>query len=343
MSFTEKPLSVEANGTRIPAVLSLPSEGVPAHGFGAENAPAPSPAPTWGIVIVPGSFPNDVDGNYLPEMGNPFTAKPHAYKDLAQQLAARGFAVLRYARGGVTVLDKEKAEAHRRFADRTTVVAEAIRMLRAIVPGLKHIALAGHSEGGPVALLLMTRDKALKIDAYISLSAPARRMFDIMLQQTEKTVRDGMASFGPQTFPFAAYKKAMDLTRKGEPVPAELLKVLPPFGVYAMDEASKRYLRDYDEVDSRILIAEVPCPVLIVQGGNDTSVYPDNAEMLWEARKKSPAQTERVYFPELQHFYKVIAPGTDPMAAFGLETESDVRVAEAIKDFLRPLVLSPRL
>jgi alpha-beta hydrolase superfamily lysophospholipase len=321
MSFTEKPLLLEANGTRIPAVLSLPADS--------------APAPTWGIVIVPGSFMNDVDGNYLPEMGNPFSAKPHAYKDLAQQLAARGFAALRYARGGVTVLDKEKAEAHRRFADRTTVVAEAVRALRASVPGLNHIALAGHSEGGPVALLLMTRDKTVKVDAYISLSAPARRMFDIMLQQTEKTVRDGQASFGPMKFPFEAYKKAMDLTRKGEPVPAEVLKVLPPFGVYAMDEASKRYLRDYDEVDSRLLIAEVPCEVLIVQGGNDTSVYPDNAEMLWEARKKSPDPTRQAHFPELQHFYKVVTPGMDDMAAFGLETESDQKVGEAIGNWLK--------
>jgi alpha-beta hydrolase superfamily lysophospholipase len=322
MTFTEKSIFLEANGTHIPAVLSLPAQG----------------APTWGIVIVPGSFPNDVDGNYLPEMGNPFTAKPHAYKDLAQQLAARGFAALRYARGGVTVLDKEKAEAHRRFADRTTVVAEAVRTLRATVPGLKYCTLAGHSEGGPVSLLLLTRDKAAKIDAYVSLSAPARRMFDIMLQQTEKTVKDGQASFGPQKFPFEAYKKAMDLTRKGQPVPAELLKVLPPFGVYAMDEASKRYLREYDEVDSRELIAGVPCPVLIVQGGNDTSVYPDNAEMLWEARKKSPSPTERAFFPELQHFYKVVAPGTDDMAAFGLETESDARVSAAIGNWLNRII-----
>lgn len=321
MSFTERLLTIEANGTRIPAVLSLPTDG--------------APAPGWGIVIVPGSFMNDVDGNYLPEMGNPFSAKPHAYKDLAQQLAARGLAALRYARGGVTVIDKEKAEAHRRFADRTIVVAEAVRELRVTVPGLKHIALAGHSEGGPVSLLLITRDKAAKIDAYVSLSAPARRMFDIMLQQTEKSVKDGQASFGPMKFPFEAYKKAMDLTRKGEPVPADLLKVLPPFGVYAMDDASKRYLRDYDEIDSRLLIAEVPCPVFIVQGGNDTSVYPDNAEMLWEARKKSPAATERAYFPELQHFYKVVATGTDPMAAFGLETESDQRVADGIGNWLK--------
>ena len=121
----------------------------------------------------------------------------------------------------------------------------------------------------------------------------------------------------------------------GEVNPNEICETRPsPFGAHAMDEALKRYLRDYDEVDSRLLIAEVPCPVLIVQGGTDTSVYPDNAEMLWEARKKSHAPTGRAYFPELQHFYKVAAPGMNDMAAFGLETESDQRVAEAIKSWL---------
>jgi hypothetical protein len=59
--------------------------------------------------------------------------------------------------------------------------------------------------------------------------------------------------------------------------------------------------------------------------------------MLWEARKKSPAPTERAYFPDLQHFYKAVAPGTDPMAAFGLETESDTRVAKAIGVWLNNL------
>ncbi|MGZ5555940.1 MAG: alpha/beta hydrolase family protein [Candidatus Aminicenantales bacterium] len=111
---------------------------------------------------------NDIDGDYRPEHGNPFTAKPHAYKDLASQLAARGCAVLRYARGGVTVLDKDLAQAHRHFADRTTVVAEAVRVLRAAVPSVKHVAIAGHSEGGPVSLLLIATDRETKIDAYIS-------------------------------------------------------------------------------------------------------------------------------------------------------------------------------
>jgi alpha-beta hydrolase superfamily lysophospholipase len=322
VGVTEKQTALVVNGTSTPAVVTLPDTGEPA----------------WGIVIVPGSFPNDVDGNYSRELGSPFNARPHTYKDLAQQLAGKGCAVLRYARGGVTTLDKDQAAAHRHFADRTAVVAEAVRALQTVAPGLKHWALAGHSEGGPVCLLLMTQDKQMpetRVDVYISLSAPARCIFDIMLEQTEKTVKDGLASFGPMKFAFSAYERALNLVREGQPVPEELLRQLPAMGVYAMDEASKRYLREYDEIDSQKLIAEISCPVLIVQGEKDTSVYPENAQMLLEAREGNPAPTEIALFPELQHFYKVVPAGLDAAMAFGLETESDPRVAAVIAGWLQ--------
>jgi pimeloyl-ACP methyl ester carboxylesterase len=317
-TIIEKALTVEANGSRIPAMLTLPASGK------AE----------WAVVFVPGSFLNDIDGNYLAEGGNPFVAKPHVYKDLAEGLARNGVAALRHARAGVTVVDPEAAAAHRHFADRTTVVAEAVRAVREATPGIKRCALAGHSEGGPVCLLLLSQSPGIRVDAYISLSAPARRFFDIMLQQTEASVKDGMASFGPVKFPFAPYREAMDHVRKGRPVPPELFKQLPPFGVHAMDELSKRYLREYDEVDPLALIGRLKLPVLVVQGGEDTSVFPDNADLLMAARKGNPAPTDKAFFPGLQHFYKPVPPGLDPMALFGLETESDPRVAAAIAAWL---------
>jgi len=314
----DKPLTFEANGIRIPAMLSLPETG----------------KADWVVVFVPGSFFNDLDGNYLSEAGNPFNIKPHLYKDLAEGLARNGVGAFRHARAGATVIDTEAAAAHRRFADRTAVVAEAVRVVRQAAPGVKRVALAGHSEGGTVSLLLLSEAPDVKVDAYISLSAPGRRIFDIMLQQTAASVKDGTASFGPMTFPFAAYKEAMDCVRKGRPVPPDLLKELPPFGVYAMDETSKRYLCDYDEADPLKLIGPLALPVLIVQGGEDTSVYPDNADRLLEARRGNPAPTEKAFFPGLQHFYKAVPPGLNPMAAFGLETESDPAVATAIAAWL---------
>ncbi len=319
--IVEKALTLTANGQNIPAMLSLPAGG-PAE---------------WGIVLIPGSFPNDVDGNYSTALGSPFAGKPHMYRDLARQLAGRGCAVLRYARGGATAVDAAEAASHRHFSDRTAVVAEAVRALRAAVPGLTHCALAGHSEGGPVALLFLSGRPDAGIDAYVSLSAPARRIFDIMLQQVEASVKDGFWSLGAMKFPFADYKLAMELIRRGEAVPEALKKTLPPFGVHTMDDVSRNYLREYDRIDSPALMAALSRPVLIVQGGRDTSVLPDNAEALFTARKGNPAPTDTATFPELQHFYKKCPPGLDPNLAFALETDSDPAVADAIAAWLRKI------
>jgi fermentation-respiration switch protein FrsA (DUF1100 family) len=103
-------------------------------------------------------------------------------------------------------------------------------------------------------------------------------------------------------------------------------------GVWAMDETSSGICRS--TADRSASSSPGSAAVLIVQGEEDTSVYPDNAERLLEARKESALPTEIVLFPGLQHFYKKVPAGLDPMAAFGLETESDPAVAAAISAWL---------
>jgi hypothetical protein len=51
MPITEKQVTLVVNGTSAPAVVTSPEEYVAA----------------WGIVLVPGSFMNDIDGDYLAE------------------------------------------------------------------------------------------------------------------------------------------------------------------------------------------------------------------------------------------------------------------------------------
>jgi uncharacterized protein len=98
------------DGVRIPAVLILPLD------------------PAAGLLLTPGSHNSDVDGNYAPMFpGQP--ALPHAYKDLAVQLAAHGIAVLRFAKRGPgtgsVAVDKEEADRKYRPFPRRVRVAEA--------------------------------------------------------------------------------------------------------------------------------------------------------------------------------------------------------------------------
>jgi fermentation-respiration switch protein FrsA (DUF1100 family) len=127
--------------------------------------------------------------------------------------------------------------------------------------------------------------------------------------------------------------------RKGEPIPDEIraqaagssgagaLVSMPPDAI--------AYMRDCDATDPAATIAAYEKPVLIVQGGVDTSVPAHHAEALRAARGSRP--TTYQFFDGLSHMYKPVPPGTSPMEMFGLTGPTDERVAAAIDNFVRTL------
>jgi pimeloyl-ACP methyl ester carboxylesterase len=324
MRNTEEKLTIEFSGTLVPAALTLPKDG----------------APTWGIVLVPGSFFNDVDGNYAKKDGNPFEVRPHMYADLARQLSQRGIAVLRYARAGKIVVDAEKAAGTGKFAGRAEEAAQACLSLRKEVPGLCGVALAGHSEGAVVGLLLLTTQPNVPVDAFISLSGPGQRFFDIMIEQAAPNVRDGVLAMMDFKVPFKLFKETFRYIRDGRPVPDEIRELFPPFAIQVMPPRALEYLRDYDRLNPAEAIGKLTIPVLIVQGGRDLSVLPDNADRLAAGLRGKSTSVSRAFFPELNHFYKFVPPGTPPHLNFGLETDTDERVVQAISNWLAKMDLS---
>src|SRR5262249_55445237 len=138
------------------------------------------------------------------------------------------------------------------------------------------IAVAGHSEGSVVGAMTCVRFPDAPVDAYISLSGPAYRFYDLMLRGAERRAVDGVLQLGPMKMPLDLYCKAVDVARRGTPPPEELNAL--PFGFHKMDPDSQQYLRDYDAVDNSEMVAQIPYPTLIVQGGADMSVWFENGE-----------------------------------------------------------------
>jgi len=301
--WTEHALVLEVDGLRIPAVVAQPAGGRAASA----------------ILLIPGSLFSDADGNF-PVWG----WRPHAYADLARQLAARGHVVLRYAKAGpgtgTEVLDAERARAHQHFAERVAVARHALGVLRA-EPAARGapVYLAGHSEGAVVASLAAAEEP--DVAGVVSLSGPSAGLLSIMREQL------------PDSADPAAFEAGAQAIRRGEPVPAEARQSPGMVALASMDPATLRYIREVDAVDPAAATGRVRAPMLLVQGGRDASVREHHVRAL--ARTRGSLPTEIALFPELQHFYKRVDAGMDPAAAMQISTESDPAVAAAIDRWIR--------
>lgn len=310
-SYTEEALFLETVGQRIPAVLTRPAQG----------------DPRGGVVLVPGSLFLDVDGN-LPMMN----ARPHVYADLGRQLAARGMAVLRYAKRGPgtgsEVVDADVAAKNRTFQSRVLVLESALEVLRDRAPGNVPVVVAGHSEGAVV--VTMAAAQGVAVDGVVLLSGPSVGIFGIMREQLPVPP-------GSSPDAYRAFDRVVDAFRRGEPAP-EMDASDPTLAsmayVAGFGEEGVRYMVEIDAVDPAATLAQVPLPVLIVQGGRDSSVPAHHAMALRAARDAAGLPTESSFFPELTHFYKVGLDGMDPMESFLLETESDPSVADEMTGWM---------
>ncbi|MGD9694171.1 MAG: alpha/beta hydrolase family protein [Thermoleophilia bacterium] len=145
----ERPLTVAApGGARLAATLTVPA--------GAGPHPA--------AVVVNGFGPNDRDGRIG---GRGRTT----YRTIANGLAARGVAVLRYDKrgiGGSTGSDLAWLDARPLVSDVVTVTAALARRPE-VDP--RRITIIGHSQGGDLALWAARRAPARRV---VTLSAPGR-------------------------------------------------------------------------------------------------------------------------------------------------------------------------
>jgi uncharacterized protein len=158
-----------------------------------------------------------------------------------------------------------------------------------------------------------------------------------MIEQVRPNVQDGMLDMWDRKVPFDLYCRSIELIRAGQPIPEDMRQDLPPYGMHTAPPEGLRYLRDYDNLEPSELISQLSIPVLIVQGDQDTSVMPQDTDRLAAARHGKEALTAQAFFPELNHFYKVVPPGLPSMANFALETETDERVSQAVSDWLGSL------
>jgi alpha-beta hydrolase superfamily lysophospholipase len=255
----DETVKVPANGFVLAGTLSRPSE------------PAAAGARLPAVVLVGGSGPTDRDGVAF---GIPLLGQ------IADALANAGFIVVRYDKRGIGQ-SGGRAEAAT-LADYAEDVRAAVKLLserRDVDP--KRICVAGHSEGGAVALLAASKDK--RIAAVVLMAASGVPGADLVLAQ-QRHLLDRMKLSDEERQAKIDLQKQLHqavLTGKGwDQIPPDLRRTVdnPEFQSLLSNDPAK-------------VMPDVRQPLLIVQGDLDTQVEPSNAdklEALARKRKSSP-------------------------------------------------------
>jgi pimeloyl-ACP methyl ester carboxylesterase len=300
---TDTDVTIPALGFSLAGTLTMPP------GTGRLRHPS--------VVLVAGS--GSVDRDEL-------VAGITIFAQLAGALAKEGFVVLRYDKRGVGQSGgRTERVALDDYADDLRTAVTWLSKRQDIDP--RRIAVAGHSEGGAVAMLAATREK--KIASLVLIAAPGVRGADLILEQQQRLL-DLMHT------PPAERQAKIDLQKRiQEAVVSEKgWDTIPP---ELRQQADTPWFRSLLMFDPATVMPKLRQPILIIQGDLDQQVFPHNADQLAElARKrKNAAPVEALHLPGINHL--LVPAKTGDVSEYVSLPDKNVTpsVAKAIVDWLR--------
>ncbi|MBI5765439.1 MAG: alpha/beta fold hydrolase [Planctomycetes bacterium] len=271
-AFTTEKISVVTGKYKLPGKLTLPA--------GDSKVP--------GLVLVHGSGPHDADETIGPN---------RTFKDIAEGLATRGIAVIRYEKRthkyGASMTPADVTLNFEVIDDAVSAVT-LLREHARIDPA--RVFVLGHSLGGTCAPLIAARDP--KIAGIISLSGTPRSLLDLIEEQFEYIFNeDGILS--------AKEKKTLDdlrestrLIREGKQDEVKQ----PILG------APNKYWAELHHTDVITPSKNYSGPILILGGGRDYQVTRTCFDAWMTGLQDKPNVIDK-WYPTLNHLYFV---GSDP-------------------------------
>jgi len=298
------------------AAFSLPGDEavtIPAIGFnlaGTITKPADATTPLPALILIGGSGPTDRDETVA---GIP------VFGQLARDLVAAGFIVVRYDKRGV---------GQSGGRPESVTIADYAEDARSVLLWLEkrkdvdktRIGLVGHSEGAAVAMLAAGRERG-KVGAIALLAGFSTNGATIVLEQQKHLLDQMKIDDGQRAEKVALQQKintAVISGRGWQDLPEAARKVADTPWFYSfLTFEPERAMRDTRQ------------PVLIVQGALDTQVKPYHADRLAEFAKarKTQAATEVVKVPGVNHLF--VAAKTGEVAEYPM-LGADARVAPQV-------------
>ncbi len=229
-------------------------------------------------LIIAGSGPTDRDGNTPALPG-----KNNSLRMLADGLAARGIASLRYDKRGIAGSRAAAgAEQDLRFTHYVDDATAWARQLRAD-SRFSTVTVVGHSEGSLIGMIAAREAQA---DGYVSIAGAGRKPAEIIAEQLSGQVPEEM---------LRQSQRVLDQLSRGETpdsVPPALFALFRP--------SVQPYMISWFQFSPVDEIAKLTIPVLILQGSTDIQITEKDAELLADAH---PA-ARQITIEGMNHVFK---------------------------------------
>ena len=248
---------------------------------------AKGPVPV--ALVIAGSGPTNRDGN------SPVGLKSDSYRLLAEALAAKGIATLRYDKRGT-------GDSSLSFDVTAMTADDMVGDAAAFLPKLadrgrfSKVTVVGHSEGGLLGLLLAG---TTKLDGLVLVATGGRPLRAIIKEQLSSKV---------DAATMAEVDRLLNDLAAGKP-----LENVPPGLAPLFNPSSAAYLKSEIDIDPVAKLKALTLPVTVVQGETDVQVSVDDAKRLGAARKG----VKVVVLPKVNHLLKTEAARSLPQASYG--------------------------
>ncbi|MFF2456134.1 alpha/beta hydrolase family protein [Peribacillus simplex] len=230
------------------------------------------------MIIIAGSGPTDKDGNSIANPG-----KNNSLKMLAESLAEKGIASIRYDKRGIgenmQLAGKEKDLRFEQYIDDAAAWAQFAKK----DGRFSKVGIIGHSEG---SLIGMAAAKKTETDIFISLAGAGEPIDQVLIKQLEEQLTPTLLTESKEIL--AKLKQGKQIGT----VSADLQSVFRP--------SVQPYMISWIQYNPIELVKELNIPVLIVNGNRDFQVPATNAKALHNEKKDS----ELLILEKMNHVLK---------------------------------------
>lgn len=261
------------------------------------------------VLVVAGSGPTDRYGNSAGGLNT------YSYKMLGEGLAEEGFAVMRYDKRAIGLSSYPAEKIPALLLD--DYIDDARRCVEFLHnEGFERVIIAGHSEGGLIALVLAS-DEEVKVDVVVLLCAAGCAMDELLMYQlSQQLVPAYMGLMMRSTNIIRSLKRGEQVPI--EEIPTELMSLFHP--------TVQPFIINSMQYDPVAYAKRVACPVLIVSGGRDIQVAPSNGVRLAEAMPEA----KLVVFDNMTHVLKDADTSDRVEQLLGVYSNANLAITEGL-------------